>query len=191
MGNLNDYIKHFGRVEEAQANLWFFQLTSAIRYLHLLNLAHRDLKCENLLISQNCNLKVADFGFARRDTTNDKGDEVLLSDFSSSLSCSPPEICEMVPYFPKKANIWSMGVMLIVMLYGAMPFKKTKKLIEDKRNRHMQIDPEITKILSSECRDVIYTCLTPDADLRPNIEQVYNMKWLEQRIQKYINLGPL
>lgn len=64
-GDLLDYVKKHGALSEAQANLWFFQLVTAIKYIHSMNYAHRDLKCENILISKHMNLKITDFGFAR------------------------------------------------------------------------------------------------------------------------------
>jgi len=65
LGDLLDYIKRNGVVKEPIGCAWFFQLGSAINYLHSINIAHRDLKCENILITSNMNLKIADFGFAR------------------------------------------------------------------------------------------------------------------------------
>ena len=65
LGDLLDYIKRNGVVKEPIGCAWFFQLASAINYLHSINIAHRDLKCENILITSNMNLKIADFGFAR------------------------------------------------------------------------------------------------------------------------------
>lgn len=64
-GDLLNYIRGQGPIAEPQANLWFFQMTSAVKHLHSINYAHRDLKCENILISANLNLKICDFGFAR------------------------------------------------------------------------------------------------------------------------------
>jgi len=73
-GDLLDYIKNGGAISEPQANLWFYQMVSAIRYLHSMDYAHRDLKCENILISKHMNIKIADFGFARKciDARQDK-----------------------------------------------------------------------------------------------------------------------
>lgn len=70
-------------LEEAHANLWFFQLCRGIKYLHSLNYAHRDLKCENILISEKMNIKIGDFGFSRCcvDECNNK---VLSSTFCGS-----------------------------------------------------------------------------------------------------------
>lgn len=65
-GDLLDYVKSHGAIPESQASLWFFQMVSAVRYLHSIGYAHRDLKCENVLISRHMNVKLADFGFSRK-----------------------------------------------------------------------------------------------------------------------------
>ena len=82
-GDLLDYIKDNGAVVENQANLWFYQMTSAIKYLHSMNFAHRDLKCENILISKHMNIKIADFGFAR-SCVDDKNEKILSGTFCGS-----------------------------------------------------------------------------------------------------------
>lgn len=82
-GDLLDYVKKRGVVSEAQANLWFFQMVSAIKYLHAMNYAHRDLKCENVLISKHLNVKIADFGFARK-CVDEKNVKILSQTFCGS-----------------------------------------------------------------------------------------------------------
>lgn len=64
-GDLLKYVKTFKFVKEAQANHWCFQIVSAVKYLHEAGFAHRDLKCENILISKHMNIKITDFGFGR------------------------------------------------------------------------------------------------------------------------------
>lgn len=76
-GDLLDYVKNHGAIPEHQANLWFFQMVSAVKYIHALNYAHRDLKCENILISKHMNIKIADFGFSRKCV--DEKDERIMS----------------------------------------------------------------------------------------------------------------
>lgn len=127
-GDLLDYIKTRGAIPEEQAGLWFFQMVSAIRYLHALGYAHRDLKCENILISGRRNIKIADFGFARK-CTNEKNEQVLsqtycgsaCEHFFSLLDCcaiiqpnnfvlfaayAAPEVIKGMAYDAMKSDIW-------------------------------------------------------------------------------------
>jgi serine kinase len=82
-GDLLEYIKKHGPIVESQANLWFYQMASAIQYLHSMDVAHRDLKCENILITKHMNLKLADFGFAR-DCVDQAGQRVFSETYCGS-----------------------------------------------------------------------------------------------------------
>lgn len=82
-GDLLGVMKERKRLSEPRAAFWFSQMASALKYIHSMNIAHRDLKCkkfqclyqnyikrvfiqgENILITENWNIKIADFGFSR------------------------------------------------------------------------------------------------------------------------------
>ncbi|NXX87481.1 TSSK1 kinase, partial [Urocolius indicus] len=64
-GDLVDYIMSTGAMSEDSARSKFQQLASAIKYCHDMDLAHRDLKCENILLDAHLNVKLADFGFSK------------------------------------------------------------------------------------------------------------------------------
>ena len=89
--------------------------------MHDHQLVHRDIKCENLLITLEGVLKVADFGFAR---TFHEGD--LSQTYCGSTAYTAPEVLRANDsYNAFLSDTWSCGVILFILLTGAMPFNKT------------------------------------------------------------------
>lgn len=129
-GDLLDFLTQNGAVPENQSRLWMRQILSGINYIHTMNIAHRDLKCENILITSNYNVKITDFGFARNVRSKDR--DILSETYCGSLSYAAPEVLKGVPYLPKFADMWSLGIILYTMLNKALPFNETsvKKLYE-------------------------------------------------------------
>lgn len=170
----------FGRVPENQARIWFQQMTSALRYLHSMGIAHRDLKCENVLISANYNMKITDFGFGTLDAKDHLSDT-----FCGSAPYASPEIVNGIPYDPTKADVWSLGIILSVILYGQLPFSDNEvSLIRvAQKDGRMNQDPHITMTLSKECLDALKMCLIYYPEKRPDIEKVYNCKWIQDRVK--------
>ena len=64
-GELFQYIVDKKYLSEKEAKTYLFQIVDALNYLHSQGIAHRDMKPENILLDQNGNVKLSDFGFAR------------------------------------------------------------------------------------------------------------------------------
>jgi len=116
-GELFDYLIHTGAFSEVVARTYFRQLLSALEVCHARGIFHRDLKPENLLLDAQFQLKLADFGLAAVSV-----DENLCVTECGTRSYMAPEVMSRRPYDGAKADIWSAGVVLFIMLAGNPPF---------------------------------------------------------------------
>ncbi|RKO98770.1 hypothetical protein CXG81DRAFT_15462, partial [Caulochytrium protostelioides] len=116
-GELFDYIVQCGRIPEPEARRMFRQIVSAIDYCHRNSVIHRDLKPENVLLDDDLNVKIIDFGFG-----NTFHRERVLDTFCGSPFYAAPEMIRGVCYTGPEVDLWSMGVILFAMLCGHLPF---------------------------------------------------------------------
>lgn len=178
-GDLLEYVLKKGPISEAQARVWLRQLALAVQYLHNMDIAHRDLKCENALITSNFNLKLADFGFARF-VTDARGRRVTSSTYCGSLSYAAPEVLRGMPYHPKIADVWSLGVILYIMINKAMPFDDTnvRQLHEQQMNKRWKFRSKVVDQLSDQVKLLTTNLLEPDVMKRWRVEQIVKCEWL-------------
>lgn len=178
-GDLLEFILKKGAISEAQARVWMRQLALATQYLHDMEIAHRDLKCENALITNNYNVKLADFGFARY-VVDAHGKKQTSETYCGSLSYAAPEILRGLPYHPKIADIWSLGVILYIMLNKAMPFDDTniKRLYEQQTGKRWRFRAKVIDVLSDQVKKLMTHLLEPDVAKRWRVEQILNSEWL-------------
>ena len=84
------------------------------------NVVHRDIKLENILLDNQMNLKLADFGFATNKNIN------KLTTFRGTQSYMAPEIRESKEYDGRQTDIFSLGVVLFTIVVGYFPFSKAE-----------------------------------------------------------------
>ncbi|KPJ01853.1 Testis-specific serine/threonine-protein kinase 1 [Papilio xuthus] len=177
-GDLLDFLSQHGAVPENQSRLWMRQILSGMQYIHSMNVAHRDLKCENILITANYNVKITDFGFARNVRQRDR--DILSETYCGSLSYAAPEVLKGVPYLPKMADMWSIGIILYTMLNKALPFNETsvKKLYEKQIMRKWRFRTNIVNQLSTECKEQVTALMEPDPKGRPTATAIVAGPWI-------------
>jgi len=118
-GELFDRIVRAKRFDEDTARKFFQHLIMGIVYCHEKGIAHRDLKPENLLVDDQDNLKISDFGLS---ALTDAGGGKLLMTTCGTPNYVAPEVLLEKGYDGFSADIWSAGVILFVMLAGYLPF---------------------------------------------------------------------
>ena len=127
-GDLLAYVRLKGALREGETRRLFGEMCAGMDYLHKMEIVHRDLKCENILLCTNNQIKIADFGFARILAANE-----LSRTFCGSAAYAAPELLQGLPYQGPKVDIWSLGVILYIMICSSMPFRDTniKTLLSD------------------------------------------------------------
>ncbi|KAG8233400.1 hypothetical protein J437_LFUL013393 [Ladona fulva] len=194
-GDLLDFLLRYGELSEDQAKLWLRQLTLALSYLHGKGIVHRDIKCENVLITAKMNVKLSDFGFARmvavpgnkRITKDDKitihdGKKLYLCEtYCGSLSYTAPEVLRGKPYNATISDLWSLGVILYIMLNESMPFDSTNvRLLYDQQvNKKWRFRSKIYPTLSDMVKKVVRGLLEPQCSSRWKISDIMKSEWFQ------------
>ncbi|CAG7963086.1 unnamed protein product [Penicillium salamii] len=114
---LFDYLVRKGRCGDDEARKFFQQIICAVEYCHRHKIVHRDLKPENLLIDNQKNVKIADFGLSNIMT-----DGNFLKTSCGSPNYAAPEVISGKLYAGPEVDVWSCGVILYVLLVGRLPF---------------------------------------------------------------------
>ncbi|KAI3381026.1 hypothetical protein SNEBB_001131 [Seison nebaliae] len=180
-GDLLDFIKQRGALSNSLAKKMFFDIVQAVRYCHDLNICHRDLKCENLLLDKEFHVKLADFGFARLCVDKETGRRILSRTYCGSAAYAAPEILQGTPYNPKLYDIWSMGCILFIMVCGSMPYDDgdVKKMLRTQLEGKVRFPSRVYEKLDPNVRNLIHKMLEVDVTRRATIEQVLRHAWLK------------
>ena len=112
---LSDYI-HIQRFTERQSKLIFKKILEGVRALHNANICHRDLKPENILLDENYNPKITGFYFCCINANN-------LQEQAGTKSYVAPEVLSNQPYDGIRADIFSLGQFLFILVTGQPGFK--------------------------------------------------------------------
>ncbi|EUC42649.1 hypothetical protein COCMIDRAFT_102957 [Bipolaris oryzae ATCC 44560] len=186
-GELFAYIQEQGGLIEMHAVHVFRQIIAALTYCHRINIHHRDLKPENILLDRDTmTVKLVDFGMAALQPVGKK-----LTTPCGSPHYAAPEVIKTTSYDGAKADVWSCGVILFVLLTGAPPFNYSG---DDRHMKHLFHDIAQAKYImpdsiSKEAQDLIRKILVPDPKRRISLEEIWNHPFLRKYQQELNFLG--
>jgi len=170
-GQMLDYIIAHGRLRERAARKFARQIASALDYCHHNNIVHRDLKIENILISNNGNIKIIDFGLSNLYSPHRH-----LSTFCGSLYFAAPELLNAKLYTGPEVDIWSFGIVLYVLVCGKVPFDdQSMPALHAKIKRGLA---EYPAWLSNDCKALLQRMLNTNPQERATLQEVLNHPWM-------------
>ncbi|EGR29705.1 hypothetical protein IMG5_150230 [Ichthyophthirius multifiliis] len=179
-GQLKEFIEKQKNVfNELQAGYFLKQLLDSIIYLHQKNIMHRDIKLENLLISNEI-LKLADFGYSRYLIDRQK----TRKTFCGTLDYLSPFILNEKEY-DQQVDIWALGVVLYTLLQGITPFYENS--FNGTFNNIQKGSFSFQKYISLECKEFIKMLLNPQ--LKITVEECAENKWVLDMVREYDKLN--
>ncbi|KAL2896526.1 CBL-interacting serine/threonine-protein kinase 4 [Bienertia sinuspersici] len=170
------------RFTEPIARKYFHQLVSAIHYCHQNGVAHRDVKPQNLLLDDEGNVKVADFGLSA--VADNVADKLMLQTSCGTPAFAAPEIVGRTRngYDGAKADAWSCGVILFVMLTGYLPFDDSNLVMMFRKMHRKEF--RFPSWVTKPARGLITRLLDPNPKTRLNIDEIIHDSWFKNE-QKY------
>lgn len=172
-GELFDYIVKSKRLAEEEACRFTQQIISGVEYIHKVRICHRDLKPENLLLDDQNNIKIVDFGLSNMYQEGE-----MLKTACGSPCYAAPEMIAGKRYHGLNSDIWSTGIILYAMTCGYLPFEdpNTSKLYK----KILNCDYLIPGFISKPSKDLIRKILNTDPNKRFTVKDIRSHEWYQQ-----------
>ena len=171
--DLLGFIRKREKLSEKISKIIFIQIIQGLKYMHKINIVHRDIKLDNLLLDLSNTIKICDFGVSKVLKSPDE----IMYDQCGTPAYIAPEVFGNSGYKGFSCDIWSLGVTLYYMLKGEQPFKG-KNLEELKKNIFGQKCNKI-EFISEEAGDLLDKMLKKNPEERITLDEIFNHKWIK------------
>ncbi|XP_004342927.2 polo kinase 1 [Capsaspora owczarzaki ATCC 30864] len=166
--SMMELVKGRGRLTEPEARYFLYQIIDATRYLHEESVIHRDLKLGNFFLSHDMCIKVGDFGLATRVTHEGERKKTLCG----TPNYIAPEILEGEHTHSYEVDVWAIGVILYILLFGRPPFESESAKTTYERIQNIQYSMPADVPVSHDGRSLIALILTRNPFDRPSLNTI-------------------
>eukprot|EP00796_Vickermania_ingenoplastis_P003396 gene3396-biopygen2123 len=183
-GDLDRQIKNraadsFRYFQEHEALFLFLQLCLSVDHIHSHSMLHRDIKGANILLTSTGLIKLGDFGFSHQYDDTVSG--VVANTFCGTPYYLAPELWNNQRY-SKKADVWSLGVLLYEILALKRPFVANNMKGLMNKVLSGEYDP-LPEVYSQDFRDVVRKILTCDPNERPSVHDIFRIPYVAEGLK--------
>jgi hypothetical protein len=179
--DLFECIETQAKFTESQSRHIFRQIVDAIYYLDsTLDVVHRDIKDENIIISADLSVKLIDFGSAVILPPKVCGERepIYFDRFYGTMNFGSPEILRGSSYCAEPAEMWSLGVLLFVILTGEVPFPDPHTAAAGRDWPRWKVEGKISR----ECVEILDGLLTRDLEGRWVLDTLIRAEWWDMKL---------
>lgn len=165
-----------GRADESDVIKFLHDVSAALECLHAHNIVHQDIKPDNVLLDDDCNFLVTDFGIStqsRRSSSETNGN------YGGTRAYMGPERFEKDATAVNMNDIWALGATAYEMISGNPPFGDNGGMVQAMG----EPIPDLPDNLHPELRKIILGCLEPEPWNRPSAEEI------RKKTQRYLETG--
>ncbi|ORY90634.1 kinase-like domain-containing protein [Leucosporidium creatinivorum] len=179
-GSVGRIVRTHGKFEENVIKFFTYQILEGLEYLHSLGILHRDMKADNILTDQDGMCKISDFGTSKKSTDIYSNNENMS--MQGSIFWMAPEVIHNKNMgYSAKADIWSLGCILIEMFAGRRPWSDEEAIQAmfklGAERLAPPVPPDVT--LSPLAESFLNDCLQIDANDRPKAYQLRDNDFLK------------
>ena len=186
-GSVQSMLTSYGPFEEPLIRNFIRQVLIGLSYLHGEDIIHRDIKGANILIDIKGTVKIGDFGISKRVSNGEEAEEdeaqkkgSRRASLQGSVFWMAPEVVKQTTY-TKKADIWSVGCLIVEMFTGKHPFPDFSQMQAIfKIGTH--ITPQIPEWCTLEAKDFLVKTFEIDYDKRPDAIELLSDSFLNPLI---------
>ena len=180
-GSIAQMYQKIGGFKENLIRKFTRQIVDGVNYLHGKGIIHRDIKGANVLVTDQGNAKIADFGCSKQlYQAITPSVQASLCKIRGSIPWMAPEVVLQTGNVREAADVWSIGATVIEMATAKHPWPKLQNTVQAILHiAHTKEPPPIPKHLSPSCKDFLNKCLQIKAEARWKSESLAKHDYIE------------
>ncbi|CZT46303.1 probable MAPKK kinase [Rhynchosporium secalis] len=174
-GSVQSMLNSYGALREPLIRNFVRQIVTGLAYLHGREIIHRDIKGANILVDNKGGIKISDFGISKKIEASNilggAGSNKNRPSLQGSVFWMAPEVVKQTSY-TRKADIWSLGCLVVEMMTGNHPFPDCSQLQAIFKIGGAKISPTIPDHASEEAQIFLKSAFEVDHTKRPSAEEL-------------------